>query len=74
MRYCGPFGAANVGGDGDVVTRVTSGGMVLLPLDAPASLAGHGISCVVLDLPRTSPLVVDIILESVEKNGRLVVV
>jgi acetoin:2,6-dichlorophenolindophenol oxidoreductase subunit beta len=72
--YTIPFGEANVVRDGDDVTVVALGRMVLLAEQAAAELESEGISCEIVDPRTTSPLDEETILESVEATGRLVVV
>jgi len=72
--YTVPFGEANVLREGDDVTIVAFGRMVLQAQQAAAALQKKGIHCEVIDPRTTSPLDEDTILESVEKTGRLVVV
>ena len=72
--YAIPFGEANLTREGDDVTIVAMGRMVLLANQAADRLEEDGINCTVLD-PRTlSPLDEDSILECVEESGRLVIV
>jgi pyruvate/2-oxoglutarate/acetoin dehydrogenase E1 component len=72
--YTIPFGEANLVREGGDATIVTLGRMVHVAAEAAATLAGDGIECEVIDLRTTSPLDSDTVLESVEINGRLVVV
>jgi acetoin:2,6-dichlorophenolindophenol oxidoreductase subunit beta len=72
--YTIPFGEANVVREGDDVTVVALGRMVLFAEQAAAELESEGISCEIVDPRTTSPLDEDTILESVENTGRLVVV
>ncbi len=72
--YTVPFGEANVLREGDDVTIVAFGRMVLQAQQAAAALQKKGIHCELIDPRTTSPLDEDTILESVEKTGRLVVV
>ncbi len=72
--YTVPFGEAAVLREGDDVTIVAFGRMVLQAQQAAAALQNKGIHCELIDPRTTSPLDEDTILESVEKTGRLVVV
>src|SRR3954454_22908266 len=72
--YAIPFAEANFVREGDDVTVVALGRMVLQAQQAAAELDGEGISCEIVDPRTTSPLDLDSILESVENTGRLVVV
>ena len=60
--------------EGDDVTIVALGRMVLLAQSAAEQLQTEGISCEIVDPRTTSPIDLDSILESVENTGRLVVV
>jgi acetoin:2,6-dichlorophenolindophenol oxidoreductase subunit beta len=72
--YAIPFGEANFVREGDDVTIVALGRMVLLAQSAAEQLQTEGISCEIVDPRTTSPIDMDSILESVENTGRLVVV
>ena len=72
--YAIPFGEANVVREGDDVTVVALGRMVMFAEEAAAELESEGIACEIVDPRTTSPLDEDTILESVENTGRLVVV
>ncbi len=73
-EYAIPFGEANITREGDDVSIVAIGRMVLFANEAADNLSKAGVQCEVLD-PRTlSPLDESAILGTVEKTGRLVVV
>ena len=73
-EYTIPLGKAEIKREGKDVTVVGIAGGVMLALAAADELANEGISVEVLD-PRTLvPLDKDLILQSVSKTGRLVVV
>ena len=72
--YAIPFGEANVVREGDDVTIVALGRMVLIAEQAADELEGEGHRCEIVDPRTTSPLDEETILESVENTGRLVVV
>jgi pyruvate/2-oxoglutarate/acetoin dehydrogenase E1 component len=72
--YTIPFGEANFVREGDDVTIVAFGRMVLLAQSAAEQLQTEGISCEIVDPRTTSPIDMDSILESVENTGRLIVV
>jgi pyruvate/2-oxoglutarate/acetoin dehydrogenase E1 component len=72
--YTIPFGEANITHEGDDVTIVAIGRMVLFANEAAAKLEREGIGCTVVDPRTTSPLDEDTIIECVEDTGRLVVV
>ena len=71
--YAIPFGEANVTREGDDVTIVALGRMVLFANEVADKLNGE-ISVDVIDPRTTSPLDIEMIIESVEHTGRLVVV
>ena len=72
--YTVPFGEANIVREGDDVTIVAFGRMVLHATEVADRLAKEGIKCEVIDPRTTSPLDDESILESIENTGRLVVV
>lgn len=72
-EYSTPFGIANVTREGSDVTIVAFGRMVLFANEVADRLAGE-ISVEVIDPRTTSPLDTELIIESVECTGRLVVV
>lgn len=72
--YTVPFGEANIVREGDDVTIVAFGRMVLHATGVADKLAKEGIKCEVIDPRTTSPLDDESILESIENTGRLVVV
>jgi len=72
--YVVPIGVGEVKREGDDATIIAMGGMVRPSLEAAEMLKAEGISVEVVD-PRTiRPLDKDIILGSVEKTGRALVV
>jgi pyruvate dehydrogenase E1 component beta subunit len=72
--YTVPFGEANLLREGEHVTVVAMGRMVVFAEKAIDALAKQGITCDLIDPRTTSPLDSDTIIESVENTGRLVVV
>ena len=73
-EYTIPFGIAEIKRSGEDVTIVATSRMVLYALEAAAELEKQGVSAEVID-PRTLvPLDEAVILESVHKTNRLVVV
>src|SRR5918992_4515812 len=66
--YTIPFGEANFVREGDDVTIVALGRMVLLAQSAAEQLQTEGISCETVDPRTTSPIDLDSILESVENT------
>ncbi len=72
--YTIPFGEGEYIREGDDVTIVAVGGDIMRASAAADALEKEGITCDVVDPRTTSPLDEEIILESVENTGRLVVV
>jgi pyruvate/2-oxoglutarate/acetoin dehydrogenase E1 component len=72
--YTVPFGEANLLREGEHVTVVAIGRMVVFAEKAVDTLAREGITCDLIDPRTTSPLDEQTILESVDGTGRLVVV
>lgn len=73
-EYLIPFGKADVKREGEDVTIVATSFMVLKALSAAATLAKNGIDAEVVD-PRTLvPLDEEVIINSVKKTGRVVIV
>ncbi|MBW2062566.1 MAG: alpha-ketoacid dehydrogenase subunit beta [Deltaproteobacteria bacterium] len=72
--YTVPLGEADIKRQGEDVTVVATGRMVLLTQEAAEKLAEEGISIEIID-PRTlSPLDEETIINSVKKTSRLVIV
>ncbi len=69
-----PFGEGRIVREGKDLTIVAFGSMVRRAEAVAQSLAEDGIAAEVIDPRTTSPLDEEIILESLEKTGRLVVV
>lgn len=73
-EYLVPIGKGDIKRAGTDVTIVAIGGAMTLAVDAADTLAKEGVSAEVID-PRTlKPLDTELILESVAKTGRLVLV
>jgi pyruvate dehydrogenase E1 component beta subunit len=72
--YTVPLGKGQVVKPGKHVTIVAWGAMLYEALDAAAQAAEKGIDCEVLDLRTLWPVDIDLIIESVKKTGRVVVV
>jgi len=72
-EYATPFGIANVTREGSDVTIVAFGRMVLLANEVADKLSDE-ISVEVIDPRTTSPLDTELIIESVEVTGKLLVV
>jgi len=73
-EYTIPLGVASVKRAGDDVTIVATSSMVQASLAAAELLAAGGISAEVIDPRTTSPLDHEMIIRSVQKTGRSVVV
>ena len=72
--YLVPFGEADMTREGDDCTVVAMGRMVPFSEKAIDGLAAEGISCDLIDPRTVSPLDTDMIFESLEHTGRLVIV
>ncbi len=72
--YTIPLGKARIVRPGTDITLVGISRMTLLCLEAANTLAGEGINAEVVDLMSVSPIDYDLILESVRKTHRVVVV
>ena len=73
-EYTIPFGVGDIKRQGDAVTIVAWSKMIHTSLKAAEALAGEGVECEIVD-PRTlRPLDDALILESVKKTGRCVIV
>ena len=73
-EYTIPFGVGDIKRQGDAVTIVAWSKMVHTSLKAAEALAGEGVECEIVD-PRTlRPLDDALIMESVKKTGRCVIV
>lgn len=72
--YAIPFGKAKVVREGSDITIVAIGRMVAFAIQAANALQKKGIDCTVIDPRTVSPLDFDVILASVRRTGRLVVV
>ena len=73
-EYTIPLGVACIKRAGDDVTIVATSSMVQASLEAAELLAAGGISAEVIDPRTTSPLDHEMIIRSVQKTGRSVVV
>jgi len=72
--YRVPFGKARIAREGTDLTLVAYGAMIVPTLAAAERLASEGIQAEVLDLRTLVPLDEAVLLTSVEKTGRLVIV
>ncbi|HWC86627.1 MAG TPA: alpha-ketoacid dehydrogenase subunit beta [Solirubrobacteraceae bacterium] len=73
-RYEEPLGKASIVRSGEDLTIVTLGLSVTHALQAAAELADGGVDAEVIDLRSVVPLDVDLVMESVGRTGRLLVV
>ncbi len=73
-EYIIPFGKAEVKREGNDITIFAYSNMIIKSLEAAEELSRHGISCEIVD-PRTLvPLDINLLVDSVKKTGRLIVV
>ncbi|PHI96367.1 pyruvate dehydrogenase [Parasaccharibacter apium] len=72
--YTVPFGTAQHVREGRDVSIITYGPMVPRALEAATQLAKAGVEAEIIDLRTLSPLDLGVVLQSVEKTGRLVAV
>lgn len=73
-EYTIPFGKAEVKREGNDITIFAYSNMIIKSLEAAEELSRHGISCEIVD-PRTLvPLDINLLVDSVKKTGRLIVV
>jgi pyruvate dehydrogenase E1 component beta subunit len=72
--YAIPIGKGRVTREGNDITLVGISRMSLLCLEAAEALSGEGIDAEVIDLLSVSPLDFDLVIESVRKTNRLVIV
>jgi pyruvate/2-oxoglutarate/acetoin dehydrogenase E1 component len=73
-EYTVPFGKADIKKEGRDITIFAYSNMVLKSLEAARALEREGISCEIID-PRTLvPLDIDLLLDSVKKTHRLLIV
>ncbi|MFN2424770.1 MAG: transketolase C-terminal domain-containing protein, partial [Cryomorphaceae bacterium] len=69
-----PIGKGKIKRDGDDVTVVATGKMYHIAQNAAKELAKDGVECEIID-PRTiKPLDIEMIIESIKKTNRCVVV
>jgi pyruvate dehydrogenase E1 component beta subunit len=73
-EYVVPLGKGDVKREGDDVTVVAIAGGVRVAMEASEQLAAEGVSAEIVDPRSLVPLDTDLILGSVEKTGRLVIV
>ena len=69
-----PIGKAIVRRPGTDVTVVSWSRMVHVSLQVADELAAEGVSCEVIDMRTVAPLDIDLVAESVQRTGRVVVV
>lgn len=73
-HYTVPLGKGRVAREGTDVTIVAWGMMVHTAIEAASAAAEAGISCEVLDMRTIVPFDLELVLESVQKTGRVVIV
>ena len=73
-EYLIPFGKASIKKEGKDVTMISYSRMIYFVLSAAEELQKQGINAEVIDLRTIKPLDEELILASIEKTGRLVVV
>jgi pyruvate dehydrogenase E1 component beta subunit len=73
-EYLIPIGAADVKKEGNDVTIVTFGKIIKVALEAAKELEKDGISCEIIDLRTVRPIDFKMIVDSVYKTNRLVIV
>ncbi|NOX96947.1 MAG: alpha-ketoacid dehydrogenase subunit beta [Nitrospirae bacterium] len=73
-EYTIPLGRADIKRKGNDVTVVAYSRMVLLALEAAGELEKEGISLEVIDVRTLKPLDMDMILDSVRKTNRVIIV
>lgn len=73
-EYIVPLGQADIKREGNDITLISYSYMTLKCLEAAEALAQEGINVEVVDLRTLNPLDKGIILDSVEKTGRAIVV
>ena len=71
--YTVPIGEAKIRKEGNDVTIITYGAMTIPTLQAAQQLEGK-VSCEVIDLRTLSPMDEDMIIKSVRKTGRAIIV
>ena len=69
-----PIGEADIKREGRDITIVTYGSMVHISLDAAETLANEGIECEIVDLRSLLPFDKAMILDSVRKTNRVLIV
>ena len=73
-EYVVPLSSARVVREGEHLTLVAWGAMLLEALAAAEEVRAQGIECEVIDLRTLWPMDTDTVVESVKKTGRLVIV
>ncbi len=73
-EYTLPLGVPEIKREGGDITVIAYSRMVLVALEAAQELAKEGIGCEVIDLRTLNPLDMEIVLESVKKTGKAIVV
>jgi pyruvate dehydrogenase E1 component beta subunit len=73
-EYLIPLGTADIKREGDDVTIVSFGKIIKVAYEAAAELEKDGISCEIIDLRTIRPIDFKMIVDSVKKTNRLVIV
>ncbi len=73
-EYTVPLETGRVAREGDDVTVVAYGAMLYEALDAAHRAAEQGVECEVVDLRTLWPVDIELLVESVKKTGRMLVV
>ena len=73
-EYYIPFGKANIVHEGDQLTVVATSSMVLMPKEVANKLAKEEINVEVIDVRTLIPLDKEMIINSIKKTGRLLIV
>ncbi|MGB3346022.1 MAG: dehydrogenase E1 component subunit alpha/beta [Candidatus Humimicrobiia bacterium] len=74
FKYTIPLGVADIKKEGQDITIISYSRMVLRCLEASEELLDQGINVEVIDLRTLKPLDIDLIINSVKKTGRVIVV
>lgn len=72
--YVVPIGKANLVEEGDDLTIVSWGAMMLVAKRASALVREKGVGCDVIDLRTITPMDDELVVKSVEKTGRMIIV
>jgi pyruvate/2-oxoglutarate/acetoin dehydrogenase E1 component len=73
-EYTIPLGVADIKRAGNDITLVATSSMVQVALATAAALAGNGIDAEVIDVRTTAPLDTNMLVQSVKKTSRAIVI